>query len=198
MHERKRVREPAPLRVAQAWQHGSEVRVVLLTRVLRLEEDRHLRASVRNPVGREPDQLLVRHADALIAARDPRATLRGLPEEIDAPHACRPLERPGLVRFCKRLAADLRERDGAVLDERVELEPGTSERLHELPKPCARHRKLEILVLAVAAAEPEIDRPPGRDVPRRLDPGEGAQRVSRMPRRPGKRVRVDVHFADAR
>ena len=57
------------------------------------------------------------------------------------------------------------------------------------PKRSRRHRDLEILVLAPLPAEAEIERPAGRDAPRRPHGGEPASRLGRRPRGPSLEVR---------
>ena len=60
----------------------------------------------------------------------------------------------------------------------------------DLVEPVARHGDLEILVLAVLPSDEEIDRPSGRDTPRRLDVREDPRDLFRPPGVPLVQIRL--------
>src|SRR6266487_1161598 len=90
--------QPAAFRPGQQRQHTGEVSLVLVPRVLCLEQQHGLDCQVRDPVVCTPDDLAVRPADPLlVAAADPDVSVVRLAEDIEAPPACRRVPGPGLM-----------------------------------------------------------------------------------------------------
>jgi hypothetical protein len=167
----ERLGEPAPALGLEVRQDRLEVSLIAIAmRMLRLEEQGDLRSAVRNPVVRPLDHVVVRQPDALVASAEPRVAIGGLAEYVEAPEPRRGLSHPGLVRLSQSIAG-FGERRGLVWRrDDADLEPG--ERVDDLVEPGVRHGDLEVFVITVFAAEKEVDRPAGRDVPGRVDPGE--------------------------
>jgi hypothetical protein len=162
--------EPAAAFRLQSRDDGLEVGLVAVPRVLGLEEEDDLGPSVRNPVVRPLNHLFVREPDALVAPAEPGVAVRGLAEHVEAPEARRRLAHPGLVRLPEPVAGlgERRRLVRACDDE--DLEPGKD--VDDFVEPRVGYRDLEVFVLPMLAAEEEVDRPAGRDVPRRLDCGQ--------------------------
>jgi hypothetical protein len=172
MDEGKRVREPLPLRRIEPWQNGREVALVLRSDVLRLEEEDDLGAAVRDSVGRSPDDAIVREPDALVAPEDPRIPVGGLAHDVEPPGTGRRVGYPELVRA-----------DGP------EFVP--SEDFDDFGGPLARNRDLEIVVLPALAAEKQIDRPAGRDVPGRFHVRQALGDLAGLPGVPLREVGLE-------
>ena len=73
----------------------------------------------------------------------------------------------------------------------VAMELLSGESLGDLAEPIARHRDLEVIVLAAPLAEEEVDRPAGRYAPGRLDAGEKAFHLLGPPGIPLRQIGVE-------
>ena len=185
-------RKQSPARRREAREDGGEVRFVLRSSVLRLEEEHDLRSFVWDAVRCVFDQLVIWETDRLVAPCDPLVPVVGLAEDIDAPDVRRAVEPPGLVDLLHQAGGRGRDRLGDASRDDVEVE--LAEGRGHLVEPVGRDRDLEILVLAPLAAEEEVDRPAGRHVPRRVHPAEPACGILRRPGLPLGVVRM--HAAD--
>jgi hypothetical protein len=175
-------------------QRCREVVVVLRPRVLRLVEQHDLRTAVGDPVGRAIDHAVVGQADARVATANPGVAVGRLAEDVEAPHAGVRVAHPCLVRRLEQVMC-LRERphDSGVRADDEDLE--VAQRGNDLHEARSRNRDLEVLVLPPLAAEEQVDRPPGRDIPRHVDVGEERRHALRAPGIPF--VGVVVNHVDA-
>src|SRR5581483_11865885 len=163
-----RLLEPPPRGRVEPRQHRLEVGAVLvLGGVLRLEQEDDLGPAVRDAVVRPRDHPLVREPYRGLAAADPHVSVRRLPEEVDMPLPRSRVAHPGLMRVPQPVAR-LRERRRLPRagDEGYFVR---SEDVRELVEARVRNGDLEVVVLPALAAEEEVDRPTGRDVPGEVD-----------------------------
>ena len=97
--------EPAPAFRLQARHDGLEVSLVPVSmRMLRLEQEDDLGPTVRNPVIRPLDHLVVREPDALVPPAEPRVAVRWLSEGVEPPQPRRRLAHPGLMGLLEPIA----------------------------------------------------------------------------------------------
>ena len=158
---------PAALRT-KPWQHGLEITLVAVTvRMASLEQEDDLWPSVWNPVFGPLDHLVVRQTDRLVTAADPGAACGGLAEDVESPEFRLWFAHPRLMRLREAVSGFREWRRLVRAGDDEELEVG--EDIDDLVEAGVGKRDLEILVLAAITAQKEVDRPPGGDVPRRLD-----------------------------
>ena len=96
---------PVPIRAEQR-QNAAEVGLVLVARVLRLEQQRDFRCQVRDSVRCPLDEGPVRPADPVVAPVDPDIAVVRFPEHVEPPPAGRPLVRPRLMPEAEGILGD--------------------------------------------------------------------------------------------
>src|SRR3954454_4469379 len=190
MHTTQRSSKPVAPRVVEQRHGRLEIALVLrLVRVLRLEQQHDLRPAVWNPVVGSLDQRVVRHPNRGVAPADPRAAVRRLSEQVEPPLARRRLADPRLMRVEQAVARLPQRCRFRAIGDNEDLE--LVEHLGDFVEARVRDRELEVAVLAPLLPTEQVERPPGRDVPRHTHAVQQAREVVRPPGLPLRNVRMD-------